>query len=228
MNIEQFTPPIVAVGQVSDLWEENDVLIFIIDLKDYPLADADHLNEVETVHLDTLQTEHFKNRYIISRIVLKYLSGYLKKLSWSDMVTCKDKHGRVHVCDHNDLHVCISYTENIVALALSKIDVGIDMEIIRPRSVTSISRSIDRSLPDGSPSENNSDFLLMWTLKEAYCKLSNKTMFSNLSRKLDLSDVFHSNCIIDNKYMLAVVTKADQCKVGIYRLQKIDMNRHDH
>lgn len=228
MNIEHFTPPIVPAEQVPDLWKENDILIFIMDLKDYPSPDANYLNEAENVHLDTLQTEYFKKRYIVSRIVLKYLSGYLKKRSWSDMVTYKDEHGRVHVCSYDDLHVCIAYTENIIALALSKTDVGIDLEIIRARSFRSISKSIDRSLPDGTPSENSSDFILMWTLKEAYSKYSNETMFSNLSKKVDLSNIFHSNCIIDNKYMLAVVTKADQCKVGMYHLQKIDMNRHDH
>lgn len=228
MNIEHFTLPIVSAEQVSYLWKENDILIFIIDLIDYPSPDANYLNEAEKVHLDTLKTEYFKNRFIVSRLVLKYLSGILKEKPCFEMVTLKDGYGRVHVCDHNDLHVCIAYTENIVTLAVSKTDLGIDVEVIKPRSVTSISKSIDSSLPDGTPSENSSDFLLMWTLKEAYSKYSNKTMISNLNRKLDLSDVFHSNCILDNKYMLAVVTKVDQYKVGMYHLQKIGMNGNDH
>lgn len=222
MEIEQLTPSTVSVKQVTDIWKENEVLIFIIDLNEYPSPCADYLNEIEKAHLDTLKTEYFKKRYIVSRMVLKSLSGLLKEKPWSCISTIKDECGRVHVCDYNDLHVCIAYSENIIVLAISKIDLGIDIEVIRSRSVTSISKSIDRSLPDGTSSKDSSDFLIMWTLKEAYCKLSNRTMFSNLSRKLDLSDVYNLSYIIDNKYLLALVTKSRPPKVSINHLQKID------
>ena len=53
MNIEHFTPSIVPAEQVSGLWEENDVLIFIIDLNDYPSPGAKYLAETEKVHLAT-------------------------------------------------------------------------------------------------------------------------------------------------------------------------------
>lgn len=225
MNIEHFTPSIVPVEQVADLWKENDVLISIIDLNDYPTPGADHLDKVEKAHLSTLQTEYFKKRYIASRMVLKYLSGILKGRSWASIVTCKDEHGRVHVCDHNDLHVCISYTENIVALVISKIDIGIDIEVIKSRSVTSISKSINKTSPERSSSVNGYDFLVMWTLKEAYCKLSNETMFSNLARTLDMSDVYHSSYVVDNKYVLALVTKSYLYKVNIVRLPKIEFDK---
>lgn len=222
MNIEHFTLPIVSAEQVSGLWNENDVLIFIIDLKDYPLVGPGYLDETEKAHLDTLKTEYFKKRYIVSRLVLKSLSGILKEKSWSDMITCKDEYGKVHVCGHYDLHVCISYTENIVALALSRIDVGIDIEVIRSRSFTSISKSIDTSLPDATLSKDGSGFLFMWTLKEAYCKFSNETMFSNLRRRPDMSGVYHSGYVIDNKYVLALITKLHPPKVQMFQLQKID------
>jgi 4'-phosphopantetheinyl transferase len=185
-------------------------------------VDPGYLDETEKAHLDTLTTEYFRNRYIVSRLVLKSLSGILKEKSWADMVTFKDEHGRVHVCGHDDLHVCISYTENIVALAISKADVGIDIESIRSRSFTSISKSIGRYLPDVTPSKDGSGFLLMWTLKEAYCKFSNETMFSNLRRRPDLSDVYHSGYVVDNKYMLALITKLHPPKVQMFQLQKID------
>jgi 4'-phosphopantetheinyl transferase len=228
MNIEHFTPSIVTAGQVSDLWEENDVVIFIIEMKDYPLADADHLNEAEKIHLNMLRTEYFRHRYIVSRLVLKYLAGIIKERSCYDIVTCKDGNGRIHVCGHSDLNVCISYSEDILALALSKTEFGIDIEVIRSRSVASISKSIDRTLSDSIPSINSSDFLVRWTLKEASCKLSNKTMFSNLSKKLDLSDVYHASYVIDSKYLLAFVTKYYPYKVKIVRLQKTGLDKGVH
>ncbi|WP_214044524.1 4'-phosphopantetheinyl transferase superfamily protein [Methanomethylovorans sp.] len=228
MHIEHFTPSVVSLEQVPYLWAENEVLVFIIDLKDHPLPDADHLNEDEKVHLNTLKTEYFKNRYTVSRLVLKYLVCTLKEKSLSEIATFKDVHGRVHVCDHSDLHICISYTEDKIALALSKIDVGIDIESMRSRSVTSILKSIDRSLPDGTLSEHDSDFLLLWTLKEAYCKYSNETMFSNLTKKLDMSGFYHAMYIIDNEYALAFITKCQYPKVKIVNLQGTDLENGLH
>jgi len=225
---EYCTLSIVPLKQVNDLWNKNDVLIFIADLKDYSVLDEEYLDKVEKIYLNSLKTEYFRKRYIISRLLLKYLSGILKERPWSDMVTCKDEHGRVRVRDHNDLHVCIAYTENIVALAISKIEMGIDIEVIRSRSVASISRSIDRTLSDSTPSRDSFDFLARWTLKEAYCKFSNETMFSSLARKLDLSDVSHSSYVLDSKYILAFVTKFYPYKIKIVRLQRIDLDKEFH
>ncbi len=225
---EYCTLSIVPLKQVTDLWNKNDVLIFIADLKDYSAPDEEYLREVEKIHLKSLKTEYFRKRYIISRLLLKYLSGFLKDRPWHDMVMCKDEHGRVHVRDHNDLHVCIAYTENIVTLAISKIEMGIDIEVIRSRSVASISRSIDRTLSDITPSIDGSDFLARWTLKEAYCKFSNETMFSSLASKLDLSGVYHSSYVLDSKYLLAFVTKCYPYKVKIMRLQRIALDKEFH
>lgn len=225
---EYCTLSIVPLKQVTDLWNENHALIFIADLEDYSASVEEYLYETEKTHLVSLKTEYFRKRYIISRLLLKYLSGILKERPWSDMVTCKDEHGRVHVRDHNDLHVCVAYTENIVALAISKIEVGIDIEVIRSHSVANISRSIDRTLSDSISSIDGSDFLTKWTLKEAYCKFSNETMFSSLARKLDLSGVYHSSYVIDSKYILAFVTKCYPYKIKIVRLQRIDLDKEVH
>lgn len=225
---EYCTLSTVPLKQVAHLWNKNDVLIFIADLKDYSVLNEEYLDKVEKIYLNSLKTEYFRKRYLISRFLLKYLSGILKERPWSDMVTYKDEHGRVRVRDHNDLHVCIAYTENIVALAISKIEMGIDIEVIRSRSVASISRSIDRTLSDSAPSINSSDFLTRWTLKEAYCKFSNETMFSSLARKLDLSGVYHSSYVLDSKYLLAFVTKCYPYKVKIVRLQRIDLDKEVH
>lgn len=228
MNIEHFMPSFVSVEQVDPLWEQNDILIFIIDLKDYATLNADYLDEVEKEHLDKLQTGYFKKRYITSRTVLKYLSGILKKQSLSNIAMYKDERGRVHVQDHNDLYICISYTENLVALAISKIEMGIDIEVVKRRSLANIIKSINSPSTDSGVSANSYDFLVMWTLKEAYCKFSNETMLSNLSKKLDLCDVCHSSYFICGKYILAVVTNSDPYKVGIVNLQPIYFDIHTH
>ncbi|MBC7085930.1 MAG: 4'-phosphopantetheinyl transferase superfamily protein [Methanomethylovorans sp.] len=225
MHIEKLMPSIVPAEQVACLWKEYDVLIFLVDLRDYPVLDCEFLNEMEKIHFDTLKTEYFKKRYIISRIIIKYLCSILKERSWCEIVTYKNEYGRVYLDGYNDLYLCISYTEHILALSLSKIKVGIDIEVIRSRSITNISKSINISLPENSTSVAAYDFFLMWTLKEAYCKFSNETMFSKLNWKLDLSEVQNTSYIINDTYILSLITKVDSLNINVSYLEIIDFNK---
>ncbi|MCD4807520.1 MAG: hypothetical protein K8R13_08145 [Methanococcoides sp.] len=200
-------PSTVSLEHILHFWEQNDILILIVDLNDYDTLSTYHLDDIEKEHLERLQTEYFKKRYITSRTVLKYILRHLlKERDVSDISMYKDKYGRVHVRDHEEVHICISYTENIVTLAISKIEVGIDVEIRKLRSLTNVSKYLHTTLLHTDTYANGHDLLMTWTLKEAYCKFSNKSIFSNLNKELDLNNICHLNYIINNKYILAVVT----------------------
>ncbi len=80
-----------------------------------------------------------KKRFIVSRTVLKHILRCLLKLeSILDISTYKDRYGEVHILNHEELHICISYSEDIVALAVSKTRVGIDIEAKRPLALKKI------------------------------------------------------------------------------------------
>jgi len=218
-------PSTVSLEHILQFWEQNDILILIVDLNDYDTLSTDHLDDIEKEHLETLQTEYFKKRYITSRMVLKYvLCHLLKERAIYDISIYKDKYGRVHVRDHKEVHICISYTENIVTLAISKIEVGIDVEIRKLRALTNVSKYLHITLLHADTYANVHDLLMTWTLKEAYCKFSNKSILSNFNKELDLNNICHSNYIINNKYILAVVTDSDQYTINISRLQEIACN----
>lgn len=215
----------VSLEHILHFWEQNDILILIVDLNDYDALSTDHLDDIEKEHLESLQTEYFKKRYITSRMVLKYiLCRLFKERAVSDISIYKDKCGKLHVHDHKEVHICISYTENIVTLAISKIEVGIDVELRKLRSLTNVSKCLHTTLSHADTYANGHDPLMIWTLKEAYCKFSNKSIFSNFNKELDLNNICHSNYIINNKYILAVVTDSDQYAINISQLQEIACN----
>ena len=200
-------PSTVSLEHILHFWEQNDILILIVDLNDYDTLSTDLLDDIEKEHLERLQTEYFKKRYITSRTVLKYILRHLlKERDVSDISMYKDKYGKVHVRDHKEVHICISYTENIVTLAISKIEVGVDVELRKLRSLTNVSKYLHTPLLHADTYANGHDLLMIWTLKEAYCKFLNKSIFSNLNKELDLDNICHLNYIINNKYILAVVT----------------------
>jgi len=207
---------------VPDLWEQNDILIFLVDLDDYGTLSTEYLDEIETEYLERLKTGYFRKRYITSRMVLKcILCRILKGQSASDIATYKDEYGKVHVSSHEELHICISYTENIVTLVISKVEVGVDVELRKKRALSNISKYLHKKILQTDKSANDLDILTTWTLNEAYCKFSNENIFSSFHRELDINNVFHSSHIIDNKYILSIITDDDRHAINISRLQKI-------
>ncbi len=207
---------------MPDLWEQNDILILLIDLDSYSVFSTEYLDDTEKEDLDRFKTSYFKKRYIVSRTVLKYvLHCLIKGKSVSDIVTYKDEYGRVHVNDHKELHICISYTGNIVSLAISKVNVGIDIELRKLFSPGKVSKYLNKRVLESDGFGHDLDLLTLFTLKEAYCKFSNKSILSSLNKELDLNNVFSLSYILNDLYILSVITDAEPHALRISYLQKI-------
>ncbi len=213
----------VPLENIPQLWEQNDVLIFLIDLDNYETLSMECLNSIESEQLDKLQTIYFKKRYIVSRMVLKHvLCLILKKSSALEISTYKDECGKVHILNHKEVHICISYSENVVTLAISKVEVGIDVEIKRPLALKNTLKYFQKTSSCADKSVVEADILKRWTLKEAYCKFSNKDMYSIFSKEPDFNNICYSSYVLDNKYIFSVITDSDPHTINISRLEKIN------
>jgi 4'-phosphopantetheinyl transferase len=215
----------VSLECIPYLWQQSDVLIFLVDLDNYDTFSTNYLNRIELEYLERLHTSYFKKRYIISRTVLKnILCTITKERFASEISTYKDKYGRICIHNHSDLHTCISYTESLAVIAISKVYVGIDIELARKLILKNGFKNLNKktSLIDETVSEN--DLLKTWTLKEAYSKFSNNKMHLIFNKELDLSSVSHLTYILDSKYVFSIVTHSESDIIDINRLQKIDCN----
>lgn len=215
----------VSLENIPYLWEQNDILIFLIDLDDYDILNQEYLNNIEKEHLEKLKTIYFKKRYIVSRVVLKHvLCRLLNKKSIMDVSTYKDEYGEVHILNHKELHICLSYSESIVTLAISRVELGIDVEVIRPLALKNILKYLQTKPSYIDKSLSGIDLLKTWTIKEAYCKFSNTSIFSVLGKEPDYNNICYSIYILDNKYTFSVVTDSDPYTINISQLEKIDYN----
>ena len=215
----------ISLEHIPYLWERSDVLILLVDLDNYDTFNTDCLGRIEIEHLEGLQTSYFKKRYTVSRMVLKHiLCSILNERSASDISTYKDGNGRVCIHNHNEMYICISYTENIAALAISKVEVGIDIELGRTLALKNTLKFLREKSSFTDKPLSKTDILKTWTLKEAYCKFSNKNMLPNLNKYLNLSSVSHSSYFLDNKYIFSVITHSGSHILNINHLQKIDCN----
>lgn len=233
----------VSLEDIPHLWEQNDILVFLIDLNDYNTSNIEcntsdiecntsnieYLNHAEREHIERFQTAYFKKRYFISRMVLKFILFHLldkNSISILDISTYKNECGEVHILYHEELHICISYSENIVTLAVSKIKVGIDVETKRPLALKNTLKYLQAS-PSyaGGPASDissDADLLKIWTMKEAYCKFFNKSIFSVLDKELVFNNVYCSNYLLDNKYVFSVITDSGPYTINISRLENIN------
>ncbi len=222
LELSPINPVYTFPENIPDLWEHNDMLIFLVDLDDYGTLSTESLDNMEKEGLERLKTGYFRKRYVTSRMVLKFiLCRILKEQSVSDVAAYKDEYGKVRVRSHEELHVCISYTENIVALAVSKFELGVDIEAKKRRSLTNISKYLGKTTSKAGKSGSDPDILTAWTLKEAYCKFSNESIFSTFNRELDLNNVGHSSYIIDKEYILSLITCEGRHTVNISRLNTV-------
>jgi 4'-phosphopantetheinyl transferase len=221
MNTENLILSSIHLGNTPCLWEKNDILIFFIDLDNYDTLSTEFLNNFEKENLEKLQTLYFKKRFIVSRIVLKHILCTLLKIeSIQNISTYKDRYGEVHIPGHEDLHICISYSKNIIALAISKFKIGIDIETKRPLELKNTLKYLrNNSLYTGN-SMACSDLLNIWTLKEAYCKYSNINMLSFLNKEPDLNNTSYSNFLLDDKYIFSIVTESGRHTISINHLRK--------
>jgi 4'-phosphopantetheinyl transferase len=215
----------ISLEYVPYLWQQRDVLVFLVDLDNYDTFNTSYLSRIELKHLEKLQTNYFKKRYIVSRTVLKHIICKIaNERSAFEISTYKDECGKVCILNHNELCICISYTESLAALAISKIDVGIDIELARKLTLKSTFKDLHKKTPLMDDTVGKTDLLKIWTLKEAYSKFSNKKMYLIFNRELDLNRVNHSTYVLDNKYLFSIVTRSESHIIAINHLQKIDCN----
>jgi 4'-phosphopantetheinyl transferase len=215
----------ISLSSIPYLWQQSDVLIFLVNLDDYAIFSTSYLNKTEMEYLERLKTGYFKKRYIVSRTVLKHiLYSIIRDRSVSEISTYKDGYGKVYIHNYTDLHVCISYTQSTVVLAISKIKIGIDIELGRTLDLKSNLKYLGSKFSLTDKSINEADLLKIWTLKEAYSKFSNQNMHFIFSNKLDLSGVSYLTYFLDNKYMLSIITYLGSYIISINHLLKIDCN----
>lgn len=139
--------------------------------------------------IDKLLDLSEKKKSIISEIMLKellqeYNIEYEKcKFSISD-------NGKTYI-KNQDIYFSISHSKSFIAVAVSRNNIGIDIEEIKDISDNTldyISTSIEKEYINASNNKNIT-FLKLFTLKESYIKLND----------LNLTDLKNINVIKDNQ-----------------------------
>lgn len=116
----------------------------------------------------------------------------ISKLSGKDIKDIEfsyTKNGKPYLKDNENIHFSISHSKDYVSVALSDNPIGIDIERIRPVTLSFAKRVLNEDEFQAfiNAADKDSEFIKFWTRKEAVIKLHGK--------KLLISDI--RNCITD-------------------------------
>lgn len=149
------------------------------------------------------------NNKSVQSIIAHY---FLKKLLSAHYGICMDdihlkytSHGKPFYKD--DLKFSITHTGNIVLIALSDKEIGIDAEIIRPINKNILKKTATEKEIQmlKSSAEFSIEFLKMWTVKEAYFKCTGTGIINpaavsiqDICKKYIVNIQLKDNCVISS------------------------------
>ncbi|MBQ7039647.1 MAG: 4'-phosphopantetheinyl transferase superfamily protein [Clostridia bacterium] len=153
-------------------------------MSDIYIVKADNVDEYTFSSLITLLPDKEKQRILLKRdnqakinsLVAAFLIRYIIKkkfnIPFDEITILRDGKGKPYIKERNDIDISISHSENIVACAVSKSPVGIDIQKIKEVSDSLIKRicSEEEVNEISNSSDPVSSFINTWTKKEAILK----------------------------------------------------------
>ncbi|MBQ4570665.1 MAG: 4'-phosphopantetheinyl transferase superfamily protein [Bacilli bacterium] len=168
----------------------------------------DNINNKRLEKIKKSTNQLFIKEQLGSNLLLNDIleNNYFKDINLLEYVY--NESGKPYLKDDN-LYFSLSHSNGIVALTVSKEEIGLDIELIKPIKESVVKRIMnDREYNIYSSLDKNKKityFYEVWTSKEAYVKKLGTTISLNPSNIEIDEDILIKRIIIDNnEYMLAV------------------------
>lgn len=186
MKIEEYeirnTKDFLTLENLKAKLSNND-LILIKAYTDKLLEEKllSYLTEEEIIKSKDYKSEIAKINYLVSRAILNLsLKGLLEK-GINDLIVKRDKNNKPYLENTIGLKFNISHTEGLVLLAISKREVGIDVEKINFKfEFKDILENCFTRDEIINIDNNIISFYRYWTAKEAYLKCDGIGLIRNL------------------------------------------------
>lgn len=186
MKIEEYeirnTKDFLTLENLKAKLSNND-LILIKAYTDKLLEEKllSYLSEEEIIKSKDYKSEIAKINYLVSRAILNLsLKGLLEK-GINDLIVKRDKNNKPYLENTIGLKFNISHTEGLVLLAISKREVGIDVEKINFKfEFKDILENCFTRDEIINIDNNIISFYRYWTAKEAYLKCDGIGLIRNL------------------------------------------------
>lgn len=159
----------------------NDIIVYITNINnivsnDLPLFEKDF---IKSINNDKVIRQK-KSAYGLLKIAVKEILG----INENFQNFAKTKQGKPYTSDY---YFSISHSDNIVAVAISKCEIGIDIECIsKDRKWDLLKRKIVNENEKNIILNSAEEIISLWTKKEAYFKLVSGDLF--VPKNIDISN----------------------------------------
>lgn len=173
------------------------------DISKYPNIDKRRLEKIKKSNNILFIKEQLGSNLLLNDILE---NNYFKDINTLEYIY--NESGKPYLKDKS-LYFSLSHSNGIVAVTISKEEVGLDIELIKPvkdtlakRIMTSEEYNIYNTL---DKNKKNTYFYEVWTSKEAYVKkLGTSITLSPSNIEIDEDILIKRISIDNNEYMLAV------------------------
>jgi 4'-phosphopantetheinyl transferase len=169
------------VSSKEFLLNANDLIIYAIYLPDFIELKSEltpFLNSIERNRAERFHNEIDRNRFIIYRSILKLVLAAYTKLDVKDIHFDYHFNKKPYIASHPELCFNISHSEDFAVIAISKDEVGIDIEYISENfDFTNLLSDIftdDEVVAIQNADDKKQAFYSLWTRKEAFVKALGK------------------------------------------------------
>lgn len=115
----------------------------------------------------------YDRRELLEECLTKYLETMKKTKLEGELTELKNHNDKPYFKDYPDVRFSISHSGALVVVAMAQTEVGIDIEEFRPRAYQKV---VENVFTKGEAKEvkDLETFLVVWTRKEAYLKLTSE------------------------------------------------------
>lgn len=171
------------------------------------------------------RTEHSAGLHLLSTALADYCGIHISEENLPDAIRT-GTHGKPELTSYPDIHFNISHCEEIAVCALSRHEIGVDIEKIRPFRDSIIRKALTLEEQEFLKQMSTDDrshwewFFRLWTLKESRIKHSGMGLsmpLDSFSFRYDPGcspckiicsepDLYFHQQILDNEYVLSACT----------------------
>ncbi|HOC98009.1 MAG TPA: 4'-phosphopantetheinyl transferase superfamily protein [Bacilli bacterium] len=177
--------------------------VYVLDITNLELEKylkklpSNFLDQVNKYKEDDQRRRSFFSWYLL------YLKLVERKLNVSDLKVVFNENGKPLI---EGINFNISHSHNLVAVAISSHEVGIDLELVEEKNNERIAKKIMNEEEYQKYLKNKEYFYKVWTEKEAYLKRRGLALDFALNKDYKIEDVvsYYIQDEDDNDYYLSV------------------------
>jgi len=168
--------------EIPSYWKTHEVITFLAQTGIYDRSLYRNLDRAEKERVLQLKSDYFKQRFVVSRCLLKTIIAHLDGTENREGVVLSLENRGIRVQGRPDLSVSLSYSGRFIALSLGKRKIGSDIEIVSSVEIPKMRSSpLFGNMVFTNKNETSPSALHAWTLVEAFAKLRDVNPFPLLS-----------------------------------------------